>query len=327
MASENPIVEWAADRVLVVINPGAGARASHDAVGDLMTCLKARGLAGEVVSSLPAFDALVARYQAAGQLRAVVAAGGDGTVAEIVNRTEPGVPLTVYPLGTANLLASYLHIERDPLALAQVLVAGTTVRLDAARANGRIFFLMAGCGFDAEVVERLHRKRDGGHISYWTYAWPILETIRSYRYPRLRVYCQTAAAVEVAAEPLSARWAFVVNLPCYAGGLQLAPEAVGSDGLLNVCTFHNGSFWHALRYLGYVAARRHRTLPDYKSALVTRVRIESDEPVPYQLDGEPGGCLPLVIEVLAERLTLLAPAARILALGLQPVARPRAGAR
>ena len=118
----------------------------------------------------------------------------------------------------------------------------------------------------------------------------------------------------------------MVNLPCYAGGLQLAPEAVGNDGLLNVCTFHQGSFWHALRYLGYVAARRHRVLTDHASARVTRVRIESDEPVPYQLDGEPGGILPLEIEVLPERLTLMAPRSRILALGLQPAAPPQTGA-
>ena len=202
------------------------------------------------------------------------------------------------------------------------------MRLDAGRANGRIFFLMVGCGFDAAVVQRLHSKRDGGHISYWTYARPILETIRSYRYPSLRVYCQSDSEGPFESEPHAARWAFVVNLPCYPAGLQqLASDAVGHDGLLNVCTFGNGSLWHGLRYLGYVALGRHRGLPDFRAVLATRVRIESDEPVPYQLDGDPGGFLPMEIEVLPERLTLLAPRARLLALGLHPPARPSVGAR
>ncbi len=279
----------------------------------------------EVVSDLDALTTLAAHYQARGQLRAILAAGGDGTVTEVVNRTEPGVPVTVFPLGTANLLAGYLAIGRDPRAMAQLLCEGTIVRLDAGRANGRIFLLMVGCGFDADVVHRLHRKRRGGHISYWTWARPILESIRRYRFPDLRVYCDTAA--DRPTEPThSARWAFVVNLPVYAGGLLVAPDAVGTDGMLNVCTFTSGSFWHGLRYVGHVVLRRHQKLPDYKSVMVSRVRIESDEPVPYQLDGEPGGVLPLEIEVMPARLTLWAPRARALALGLEPDTADRAGA-
>ena len=54
---------------------------------------------------------------------------------------------------------------------------------------------------------------------------------------------------------------------------------------------------------------RHNSLTDCCIHLAARVRIESDRPVPYQLDGDPGGFLPLEIEVLRGRMTLLAPAA------------------
>jgi diacylglycerol kinase family enzyme len=326
LASRISVVNQAADRVLVVTNPSAGARPAQQAINDLIACLEERGLSVGVITDLGRLDTLIARYHAAGELRAVVAAGGDGTIAEIVNRAACDVPVTVYPLGTANLLASYFCLGRDPLALATMLIEGTTVRLDAGRANGRIFLLMAGCGFDAEVVQRMHRKRGGGNTNYWAYARPILDTMRSYEYPNLQVYRQRPGEAEGAREAVSARWAFAVNLPCYAGGLQLAPEAVGTDGLLDVSTFGNGSFWHFLRYLGYVALGRQRVLPDYQAALVTRVRIESDKPVPYQLDGDPGGFLPLDIEVLPERMTLLAPLSRLHELGLQSGAQPSAGA-
>lgn len=325
MASRISFVNQSADRVLVLTNPSAGARLRDKLVWDLVECLKERGLAPGVVTDLDTFDGLVERQR--GQLRAIVAAGGDGTVAEIVNRTAPDVPVTVYPMGTANLLANYLHLECDPAALAATVVEGAIARLDAGTANGRIFLSMVGCGFDGEVVERLHRKRGGGHISYWTYARPILDTIRSYGYPKLRVHFESAGQSQSSAPPHSARWAFVVNLPDYAGGLRLVPQAVGTDGVLDVCTFGHGSLWHGLRYLGYVALGRHRGLSDCITAQVTRVRIEADEPVAYQLDGDPGGFLPLEVEVLPERLTLMAPYARLVALGLEPAVGPAAGAR
>jgi diacylglycerol kinase family enzyme len=327
LASRISFVNLASDRVLVVANPSAGSRSREQAVSDLVVCLKERGLTPQLVTDLSSLGPLAARYRALGQLRAVVAAGGDGTVAEVVNRTEPDIPVSVFPLGTANLLASYFHIECDPMALARTLVEGVTVSLDAGKANGRVFLLMAGCGFDAEVVERAHRRRNGKHITYWTYARPILGALRSYRYPTLRVYQESTPGTEWTSPPHLARWAFLVNLPCYAGGLQVAPDAVGTDGLLDACTFGSGSFWHALRYLGYVAIRRHRGLADFKWALVTRARIESEEPVPYQLDGDPGGFLPLTIEVLPQRFSFVAPLARLVALGLDSAEPSSAGAR
>ena len=272
------------------------------------------GLAPRIVASLGELDHLANELYSAGQLRAIVAAGGDGTVAEIVNRTTNDIPVTVFPLGTANLLARYFRVEANPAKVAHMILEGATIRLDAGRANGRVFLLMAGCGFDADVVERLHRRRTGSHISYWSWTRPILESIRSYRYPDLRVYCEPMSGSNLELCGESVRWVFVVNLPAYAGGLQLAPEAVATDGALNLSTFEKGTLWHGLRYLAHVACGWHRRLADYRTRLVRRLRIESHEQVPYQLDGDPGGYLPLDIEVLPQRVTLVVPleqAARI----------------
>lgn len=300
----------AADRVLVVTNPTARSGPRGRAVAELVGRLEAVHLVPEVFDDLGRLEAAADRYHEAGQLRAIVAAGGDGTVAEVANRTQVGVPISVFPLGTANLLAGYLGINGDPAQLAETIRHGELRRLDAGRANGRLFVLMVGCGFDADVVKRVHERRTPAGITYWTYARPILEAIRSYRYPDLRVYCERAEEGRTATELIVARWVFVTNLPCYAGGLQMAPEAIGDDGLLDVSTFKNGSLWHGLRYLGYVRFGRPSATRDHQAATVTRVRVESDEPVAYQLDGDPGGTLPLEVEVLPGRLTVLAPRAR-----------------
>jgi diacylglycerol kinase family enzyme len=322
IASLNP----AADRVLIVRNPHAGPGPADASIRELADCLRQHDLAAEVVGDLDAIGPLASECQAAGRLRAIVAAGGDGTVAEVVNRTPNGTPVTVFPLGTANLLAGYLGIDRDPLTMARMLSEGAIARLDAALANGRIFLIMASCGFDADVVSRLHERRFGQRINYWSWARPILASIRRYRFPRMRVYCDFAS--HLPDEPAQvARWVFIVNLPLYAAGLRVAPRALATDERLNVCTFCKGSFWRGLYYVANVALRRHERLPDFKAALASRVRIESDEPVPYQLDGDPGGFLPLEIEVMPRRLALVASRARLELLGFEPSAANLAGAQ
>jgi diacylglycerol kinase family enzyme len=188
------------------------------------------------------------------------------------------------------------------------------LRLDAGRAGGRVFLVMMSCGFDADVVQRVHdrrkRSRRGGHISYWSYAKPILASIRSYGYPEIRVYCGGSGdgPAEDRLPPLVVRWAFAFNLPCYGWGLPLAPEAAATDGLLDLCTFRRGSLLNGLRYL--VAAQLggwHGRLSDCRMRRGRWFRIVSDEPVAYQLDGDPGGVLPVDVEVVPNRLTLVAP--------------------
>jgi diacylglycerol kinase family enzyme len=301
------LISEEADRVLIVANPKAGSGRRPGAVQQLARSLEAVHLAPQIVDDLDQLAELAQAYFAKGCLRAIVAAGGDGTVAEVVNRTLPDMPITVFPLGTANLLARHFGIDANPVTLAQTIRHGETSRLDAGRANGRLFVLMVGCGFDADVVHRMHRRRTAAGVTYWTYARPILEAIRSYRYPHVRVYCESDTPAGRTTVKMVARWAFVINLPCYAGGLNLAPEAVGTDGLLNVSTLRNGSLWYGLWYLWHVVSRRTASIADYRTATVTRVRIESRETVQYQLDGDPGGTLPLEVVVLPKRITLLHP--------------------
>ena len=132
----------------------------------------------------------------------------------------------------------------------------------------------------------------------------VVTGIPSFGYTWTRVILGRA---EPQSPPLSARWLFAFNLPCYGGGLRIAPQADGSDGLLDVCMFRRGNTWHALRYAAAVLLGRHQKLADCTIRRAGRLRITADEEVPYQLDGDPGGTLPVEIETLPGRLTLLAP--------------------
>jgi diacylglycerol kinase (ATP) len=182
-----------ARRVLIGVNPHAGAHNRQGIVAELRARLAAAGVEATVFQSIDALAAEAGRLLTAGELRGVVAAGGDGTVRMFAERTPPGTPLLVLPLGTENLLARYLELTTDPAQLARVILEGLAVRLDAGQAGDGLFTLMAGCGFDAEVVRRLHGARRG-HIHHFSYARPILDAIREYDYPELRVSCTSVAA-------------------------------------------------------------------------------------------------------------------------------------
>ena len=291
--------------VIFAVNPKAGAGSQHFLVEDVQQHLQQAGLRVVAISDLDSLEAEAAKRLEAGTLRAVVAGGGDGTVSLVVNRTPIGTPIAVLPLGTENLLARYLQIRPTVDSVCIPILAGRVLQMDAGLANGRLFLLMIGCGFDAEVVRRIDETRTG-HITHWSYAKPILSTIRSYQYPQMRVYSggdSDSSEQETLLEP--ACWVFVLNLPCYARRLAIAPGASGTDGVLDAVTFRQGSLVSGLRYLTGVLTRTHQRWKDCQVYRSHRYRIEADAPVPYQVDGDAGGFLPLEIEVLPGRLRLL----------------------
>ena len=72
--------------------------------------------------------------------------------------------------------------------------------------------------------------------------------------------------------------------------------------MLDVCTFLEGNWRNGLRYLGGVVSGLHQNLPDCETFRTSGLRIEADGEVPYQLDGDPGGMLPVDIKVLPARI-------------------------
>ena len=298
-------IQPAGNKVVISVNPKSGAVSAEGRVARLVGLLKEHRLEAVCYQDdLGPAAAEANRLHATGELRALVAVGGDGTAAELVNRTPPGVPLALLPAGNENLLARHFGLGPSPEECCQTLVDGQVVCRDAGRAGNRIFLLMFSCGFDANVVHSLHALRTG-HVNTASYIGPILNSIQHYDYPELRVSwsddnCEPKAGDDV-------RWLFAFNLPCYGAGLQIAPEADGCDGLLDVCTFRNGGLMHGLLYASAVLTGTHRQLADFSERRCRRFRVTSEKQVPYQLDGDPGGFLPVQVEVLPGRLTLIVP--------------------
>ena len=295
--------------ILIAFNPKSGASSRATLVESLSAELSQRGFAVIVCDQLAQVASLGQQYAATGELHCVVAAGGDGTAAAVVNLIPQDTPLAIFPLGTENLLARYLELTSDPQAAAEMIQVARTRKLDAGRAAGRLFLVMLGCGFDAEVVAQMHQVRSG-HINRWSYAKPIWRAVRNYSYPAIEVECldaQDDSEDLSQAKRFMTAWLFAFNLPRYAANLDFCPQAIGNDGWLDLCAFERGGLLTGLGYLWRLWRGTHQQLRDFRHRRSRRFRLTSEGRVPYQVDGDPGGYLPLEVEVLPDRLTLIVP--------------------
>jgi diacylglycerol kinase family enzyme len=329
-------------KVLVAANPHSGAMDRRPLLEQLCRTLQTAGFEAELCYQIDSWQEKAAALQSEDTLAAVISAGGDGTLAAVVNRIDRQVPILVFPLGTENLLSKHYGLSADIDLAVDVLSRGKCIGIDAGEVNGRLFLVMLSCGFDAAVVGRMHLERRG-HISHWTWAKPIWDTVRSYRYPAIQVRSEDWQ--EIAKEnrsdgqshvvrrsstdvlpkidspdgrekltgdngksiKFSAGWVFVFNVPRYAAGLPIADDAVDDDGLLDVCTFQGGSTFRGLSYLWAILWRSHRQLQDCRVGRCKSIVLESKDEVPYQVDGDYGGVLPIEVRVIPQRVRLLVP--------------------
>lgn len=234
----------------------------------------------------------------------VVAAGGDGTINEVINglmANQVGgrdLPLALLPLGTANVLAGEIGLSTDVRSITRCLLAGEARRIALGRANDRYFVIMAGVGFDAHVVERVDPalKHGLGKVAY------VAETLRQfahYRFPSFRV--------RVDGKSFEAASAVVANGRYYGGRLLMAPGANVEEATLQVVLFHHKDRLHAIKYALALLLGLLPRLPDVTRLDAQQVRIEGPAGEPVQGDGDIIASLPADFTVTPRAINLLFP--------------------
>lgn len=224
----------------------------------------------------------------------VVAAGGDGTINEVVNGLPADVALGILPLGTVNVFAKELRLPGNIAAAWAVIEAGRTRTIDlgCAEAAGkrRSFVQLAGMGFDARAVRAA--------------SWELKKKIgpAAYVVAGLQVIGKTFAPVEVGDKRGAA--VFIGNGRFYGGRYPLFPRARLDDGLLDVCVFES---LNLLRHGLPILRGRHvnqRGVHYFQTAAVT---CRSAEPTPFELDGEDAGDGPVTFTVKPKALRVVVP--------------------
>ncbi len=241
----------------------------------------------------------------------VVAAGGDGTVNEVLNgitdapRGTEKVALGVLPLGTVNVFARELKI---PMKLGP---AWGTVRQGRQRlidlpmvtftsdgqTKSRYFAQLAGAGLDARAVELVHwdLKRRLGPLAYVVAG--------------LHALLETPAQITASSAGKSFNGGLVLigNGTLYGGPFRVFPEADLGDGLLDVCIFPKVN-WFTLARCGPQLLLR-GNLP--KSAIVSfraeALRLSSPTHAPLEVDGELIGRVPADFSMKRQGLRVIVP--------------------
>jgi diacylglycerol kinase (ATP) len=283
---------------IVILNPAARserARRWHERVQEMtegaVICATSR--CGDAES--------IARRAAAEGFETIVAAGGDGTINEVVNGiagTEAALGLL--PMGTMNVFALELGIPASNLGRCWEIIQKQNTRLiDMPRANNKHFVQLAGVGLDAQVVKETSRafKRSFGPLSYLVSA----AQIAGRRPPRLRIESANAVTGE-------GSFVLVGNGRLYGGPFPFFKNAVIDDGLLDVVIFKQLGYLEIIKYLQNVVFSSAIRLPEVEYFQTERLRVTSDENVPVEIDGELIGECPVEFQMLKQKLRVLVPA-------------------
>lgn len=223
----------------------------------------------------------------------VVAAGGDGTIAEVVSGLVGSrARLGLIPLGTANVLARELGIPAAPDTIAEILATsggrilwpGCLYDTSGIR---KIFVQMASVGFDACVVHNVNyslKKR----IGRYAYVFQMIHDLFFYDFSSVRM--------EIDGETCSATGAIVSKGCFYGGGYRITDCADPSEKGFVVILFEKGGIFSVLRYGHAILRNKLGDLPDVRVIRARQVKIMGSSSIPLQADGDTAGFAPVMIK-------------------------------
>ncbi len=269
-------------------------------------------------TSYPGHATVLAHNAARADHALVLAAGGDGTLNEVVNGLVGSETiLAPLPFGTTNSLAKELGEPRPNLINQQwlprsldLLIHGRVQQVDVGQcSNGRRWLLWAGAGADSYVVQQieprsklLKRLGPAGYVAKGLLHLPGFSGVQA----RITVDVQTGETQIIEDEFLLI---CICNCQFWAGGeLHLNPDAALDDGCFELWLFRGHDWPQLLRYVLAISQQRHELTPGVSRFVARSVQVETRTPMPFHLDGEPCGDTPFVCTLQPGALRLLVPA-------------------
>ena len=280
------------EKILVILNPAAR---SERAGG---TWEKIRDLPAATVqtTSAPGDARSIAAWAVEQGFATVVAAGGDGTINEVVNGlVGSDVALGILPVGTMNVFAAELGLPGSIEKAWDIVQARHTRRVDLVRANEQYFVQLAGVGLDAQVVQATSRnfKKNFGPLSYLISA----AQIAARKPPKLIVEHDDVRT--------EGSFVLIGNGRYYGGPVAFFKDARIDDGKLDVLIFKNLGYLDIARYLGTILMGTHAEQPDVEYIQTERAAVRSEEEVPVEVDGEVAMKAPVTFRISSKKLKVL----------------------
>ncbi len=287
-------------RLAVVLNPISGQGRGRRRLDRTIALLREQAQVELCETTRPGDGIAAARSACAAGAQVVIAAGGDGTINEVVNGLAGSdVPLGVIPLGTANVLAAELAIPRDPLALAALILRGPEREMWPGIADGRRFAVMASAGFDADVV----RAVDPAHKRRLGKAAFVLAFVRE-----LARFGPKRLSVAAGGQDWPASQVLVAKAARYGGDYVAAPSIGVDRPEFCVYAIDAPTRCAILGLALALAAGRLESHPAVRTMRAREVTLASEGPAALQADGEIIGALPVRIAIDRRPLRVIAPA-------------------
>ena len=270
---------------MAIVNPlsgtGADPRAAERRVAMLTGRFAAAGINGIVhLTERPRHASELATAAVSNGASIVLAWGGDGTINEVGSAIAgTGVSLGLVPAGSGNGFAAELGVPRDPAAAIDTALLGRDWVIDAGEINGRLFFNIAGVGFDAVVAEQFNARTQGRRGMGPYVLIGLRETFR-YRGVPYRIVLDGETIVSTA---LLIAFA---NGREYGNRIRLAPHARMDDGKLEAMVVADRSPLARLWSGRHLALGTADKAPGIIARSITTATIETDGELLYHLDGE-----------------------------------------
>lgn len=286
--------------LLMIVNPRAGRSRSRGPLFDAVCAFSEAGWRVRVLRTAAPGDAARLAETEGASCGAVVAVGGDGTLNECVSgllRLPDPPPLGYLPQGSTNDFAASLHLSSDPAEAAAAILRASPRRLDVGDWNGRSFVYVASFGAFTRTswAAPQSAKNALGHFAYLLEGIKDLDTLRPY-----------AVRIEADGERLDGEWLFgAVCDTTSIGGLVKLDEAgvVLDDGLFELLLVPSPRDGAALQDLLMALVEQDLDQGGLIFRHVSSVRMETEEDLPWSLDGEYAESAP-VVEIRARRQAL-----------------------
>lgn len=282
-------------RARLIYNPTSGREEMRRRLPDILQRLESYGFETSTHATVGEGDAMLAAQEASRRgFDVIIAAGGDGTLNEVVSGLaglEYRPPLGVLPLGTTNDLARALGIPRSWDAAIDVIAEGCLKQIDVGQLNDRYFVNIAGGGSLTELTYEvpIRMKTMLGQLAYYMKGVEKL--------PRFR-----PIPVKVTSEEISFEEEIMIfllaNSNSVGGFEKLAPDALMDDGYIDAFFLKKCNLADFVRIASMVVRGEKVQDPLLVQFRTKEIRIESEETVQLNLDGEYGGTLPAEIRVL-----------------------------
>ncbi len=313
-------------RTVLILNPTSGVStvsekrmSPEETERTILEGLRAIDIEPELLHTTPEETGRgLARRAAEDGAELVIAAGGDGTIHAVANGLIGTQSiLGIIPTGTMNNLARSLNVPETIPAACTAIGSGETRAVDVGKINEHIFIEVAGIGLEASLFPAAEEIKSPGLLSTVRGAVRGLYTLLTFKPTSLRLrFDAVDTRMSDSQDRLdkldkrnsrrqrtyTALQITISNAPYYGAHLSVASDVLMDDGWLDVVIYSNFSKLEYLRHAISISQGRRPYQPKIRRLRVQKMRIDADQPLEIQADGEQIGTTPATLTVLPKAL-------------------------